>query len=634
MRPGRRAFLVGAGALVAGQGRVSSRPARAHQTAARPDVLVVGATPAGIAAALAAATGGLAVTLVEPTPRIGGLLTCGLSHTDFRTFEGLSGTFLAFAREVHAHYARTYGVDSAQARDAFRGTFGEPSVNLRVLQAMLQARASITLWLDHAVAGVEMRGPDGAARLASISFLAPDGATRQVEPGIVIDATYEGDVMAAAGVSWRVGREGRAEHGESLAPAAGDRQLQAYNFRFTMTRDPRRRVMPTAPPGYRREDFTGVLEVLERGRIDAIFGSPPTRAIFKAHLPPLPNETYDINDVSNAEVRLSLPGANIGWPDGDVATRGRIHADHLRDQVGLLYFLQTDAAVPARFREEARAWGWCRDEFTETGHLPPKLYVREARRMQGAHVYTQADCAHAAGDARAILHRDAVAAGDYGPNCHGTAHEGPRFGGRHTGEFYLPTPPYQVPYGVLVPRTVTNLLVPGAVSSSHVGFCALRYEPIWMSLGQAAGHAAALAIGQRLTVQRVPVAELQAVLHRDRAATIYVADVSPDDSLFAATQWWGTLGGLHGLAPTPETSALRGPLIVGQYFEAFPGHRLDPDRPLDADLERRWRSLATAAGVPDSRLPSRAGLTRGQFIAAADAARPAAAPSAPSRAPA
>src|SRR5690606_25505575 len=133
---------------------------------------------------------------------------------------------------------------------------------------------------------------------------------------------------------------------------------------------------------------------------------------FKAHLPVLPNGKYDINDVSRGLVRLSLPGVNAEWPDGDEATRRRIFAEQLRDQAGLLYFLQNDPAVPARFRDEARGWGWCRDEFTETGHLPPQLYVREARRMIGMHVFIQGDSEHAPGDARAVLHRDAVAMGD------------------------------------------------------------------------------------------------------------------------------------------------------------------------------------------------------------------------------
>ena len=143
----------------------------------------------------------------------------------------------------------------------------------------------------------------------------------------------------------------------------------------------------------------------------------------------------------------------------------------------------------------------------------PTISFSQAQRMQGVYVITQHDSEHAPDDARAVLHRDTIATGDYGNNCHGTEREGTRFDGRHTGEFYHPVAPYQIPYGILLPRDVDNLLVPVAASSSHVGFCALRLEPIWMSLGQAAGHAAALAVLEAVTVQEVPVPLLQRRLY-------------------------------------------------------------------------------------------------------------------------
>jgi hypothetical protein len=167
-----------------------------------------------------------------------------------------------------------------------------------------------------------------------------------------------------------------------------------------------------------------------------------------------------------------------------------------------------------------------------------------------------------------------------------------------------------------------NLLVPGAVSSSHVGFCALRFEPIWMSLGQAAGHAAHLAHAKHRPLQRVPIAELQARLHRAGAATIYVSDVAPGHADFVAVQWWGTAGGLHGLAPAPEKPGQRGKNIVGQYFEAFPGHAAELDKPLDAELATRWQALAGKVGVDSAKLPAADGkLTRGEWLRAAWAGR-------------
>ncbi len=582
------------------------------------DVAVYGATPSGIAAAIAAADDGARVLLIEPTPRIGGLVTSGLSHTDFRTFEGLNGAYLDFARRVEAHYRAKYGADSPQVLASFRGTFAEPKVNLLVFEQLLAERQTLTLWTKRQLKRVlvEPVVDSKLRRIKSFTLVDQDGKTYDVSARIVIDASYEGDLLAAADVPWRVGREGRAEYGETLAPEQADDQLQAYNFRWIMTREPANRVAPVAPPGYRREDFVDVLPVLTSGQIARVFDYP-SRCIFKAHEPVLPNGKYDINDVSRGLVRLSLPGKNLEWPTGDEATRARVFAEHVRDQVGLLYFLQNDAAVPERFRNEAREWGWCRDEFTDSNHLPPQLYVREARRMVGQHVFVERDADHAPGDARAVWHADAIAIGDYGNNCHGTHHEGPRFGGTHTGEFYRTVMPYQIPYGVLVPREIDNLLVAGAVSSSHVGFCALRLEPIWMSLGQAAGHAAGQIYAADKGVQQVDVQHLQRRLHAVGGATIYTSDVLPGHADFAAVQWWGTLGGLHGLHPQPAKPGQRGKNIHGQYFEAFPFHAVDLDKPLDEKLALRWHQLAGQAQIKVV-LPSADGrATRGDFIRAA-----------------
>lgn len=576
------------------------------------DVCVYGATPGGIAAAVASAKSGVSVLLIEPTPRVGGLLASGLSHTDYHSFESLTGSFLEFSRRVKAHYAEVYGADSPQVRDCHEGVFGEPKVNLLVLERMLAEHA--TLQTRKGLPLHSVRTGDG--KVISAVFGEGESALT-VRAKVFVDGSYEGDLMAMAGVRYHVGREGRDQYGESLAPEKGDAQLQAYNFRFCATDDPANRVPIQAPKGYRREDFLDVLPILESGKIDAVFGYP-SRCVVKAHLPALPNRKYDINDVSRGLVRLSMPGANLAWPEGDAAARGAVFDEHLRYNVGLLYFLANDEAVPAKYREPAAQWGWCRDEFTETGHLPPQLYVREARRMTGRHVYAQQDSEHAPGDARAKLFTDAIAMGDYGNNCHGTHHEGPLIGGSHSGEFYNPVPPYQIPYGALLPKEVDNLLVPVAVSSSHVGFCALRLEPIWMSLGQAAGHAAAIAVADGSGVAAIPVGALQSRLHRDGSATIYTSDVPPGHELFEAVQWWGTAGGLHGLNPMPEKPGQRGKNLHGQYFEANPGHEAGLPEELDAATRARWLALARQLGAHSAQLEKAP--TRRDFIQAAFAA--------------
>ncbi len=578
------------------------------------DVAVYGGTPGGIAAALAAAKSGSRVVLLEPTSRIGGLLTSGLSHTDFHSLESLTGAFLDFSQRVKAHYVSAYGADSPQVEASFEGTFGEPKVNLLVLEKLLAEQSRVSV---HRLAMLRSATKTGD-RLEKLTATIPGGELI-VTARVFIDGSYEGDLMAQAGVPYHVGREGRSQYGESLAPEQPDQQLQAYNFRFCATDDPANRVPIAAPAGYRREDFLDVLPILESGQIKTVFGYP-FGCIVKAQTPALPNRKYDLNDVSRGLVRLSMPGANLDWPEEDADARQRIFDEHLRYNAGLLFFLQNDEAVPAKFREPAAEWGWCRDEFVETNHLPPQLYVREARRMTGAHVYVQADSEHAPGDARAKLFTDAIAMGDYGNNCHGTHHEGPLIGGKHSGEFYNPVPPYQIPYGALTPKRedCVNLLVPVAVSSSHVGFCALRLEPIWMSLGQAAGHAAAHAAKVEVAVQDVPVPVLQARLREDRSATIYISDIPPAHPDFAAVQWWGTAGGLHGLHPMPEKPGQRGENLHGQYYRANPGHAAELDKPLDQPTRERWLKLAAQLGRNTDALAS--ATTRGDFIRAVFAA--------------
>lgn len=610
--------------------------------AAQHDVLIYGGTPAGIAAALAAAEDGESVLLVEPYSWVGGLVTNGLTHTDFRTFEGLTGAFLKFAQRVEAHYRETYGADSAQVKDSLRGTQAEPKVNRLVFEKMLAEQPRITVRTGWALDAVKCSTDEKMRAVEIAVFVDAAGEHHAETARTFIDATYEGDLMAAAGVPYRVGREAGEEYGESLAPDDADAQLQAYNFRFTMTRDPALRVPVKMPAGYDRALFEGVLPLIADGRIERAFGYP-SKCLVKAHIPRLPNAKYDINDVSRGLVRLSLPGENDAWPYGASGlaareitggaapfsrtglrqTRERIFSEHLLWNAGLIYFVQNDDAVPAKFREEAREYGWCRDEFSENGNLPEQLYVREARRMVGRDVYSEKDSDHAPGDARAVLHRDAIAMGDYGLNCHGTAHEGSRFGGKHTGEFYKSVSPYQIPYGVLLPEKVENLLVPGAMSATHVGFCALRLEPIWMSLGEAAGHAAHLAHAEKVPLARIPVPKLQARLHATGAATIYVSDVPPSHPDFAAVQWWAAAGGLHGLAPMPEKPGQRGANLVGQYYEAYPNHAADLDLPLDAALAERWRKLAATLDLAAEKIPSPdAKPARGEWLRAAWTARP------------
>ena len=593
--------------------------------AAEADVVIYGATPGGIAAAIAAAKGGHTVLLAEPTIRIGGMATNGLQHPDFRAFEALSGTFWEHNRRTLAYYAKTYGENSQQVKDTFRGTHAEPKVALLLFQQMLAEFPKITVKTEWTLVDANTRGPAGNRTVRAARFRVAAGALHTFEAKIFIDGSYEGDLIAAAHIAYRVGVESRDEFGESAAPVNSSGDLQGYNFRFVMTDDPANRVPLTAPPGYRREDFLALLGLIRDGKIKRAFGGyRDTDNLVKLQIPVLPNRKRDINDVSAGHVRLSLPGDQLLWPEGDTATRQLIYDEHVRWNVGLIYFAQNDPDVPAAFRDAARPWGWCKDEFVETGGIPPQLYVREARRMIGLRLFTQHDTRHAEGDARAVLHRDSIAIGDYGHSSHGTSHEGSRFGGKRHGEgLGVVYAPYQIPSGTRVPKDVRNLLAPVPASASHVGFCALRLEPIWTSLGQAAGHAAHLALADaQPDVRKLDTAKLQRRLHADGAATIYIGDVLTGHPDFAAVQWWASLGGLHGLAPKP-TGRLLGKPIEGQHSEGWLNHDAKLATPLDAALAARWRALAAAQKIPAARLPAADGrATRGDFIRAAFSALP------------
>lgn len=589
------------------------------------DVVIYGATPGGIAAALAAAKGGHTVLLAEPSIRIGGMATNGLQHPDFRAFEAITGTYYDLTQRTLAYYAKTYGENSPQVKDTFRGTHAEPKVILLLFQQMLAEHPKITVKTSWTLVDATTRGPAGNRVVRTARFRDAAGALHSSEGKIFIDSSYEGDLIAAAHIAYRVGVESRDDYGEAAAPVDSSGDLQGYNFRFVMTQDPAIRVPVTAPTGYRAADFAPILALIAEGKIKRVFGGYTDRDnVLKAQIPVLPNNKRDINDVSSGHVRLSLPGDQLMWPEGDTATRQLIYDEHVRWNVGLIYFLQTDSRVPPAMQADARTWGWCKDEFTESGHIPPQLYVREARRMIGLRLFTQHDTLHAEGDARAVLHRDSIAIGDYGHSSHGTSHEGSRFGGKRHGEgLGVVYAPYQIPSGTLVPKDVRNLLAPVPASASHVGFCALRLEPIWTSLGQAAGHAAHLALADaQPDVRKLDTAKLQRRLHADGAATIYVGDVLTGHPDFAAVQWWASLGGLHGLAPKP-TGRLLGKPIEGQHSEGWLNHDAKLATPLDAALAARWRALAAAQEIPAARLPAADGrATRGDFIRAAFSAFP------------
>ncbi len=578
------------------------------------DIAVYGSTPAGIASAVVAARQGHRVALVEPSGHFGGLLTGGLSNTDFRTLEAVTGFFREYMDRVHADYIQHYGKGSTEAEECFFGAHAEPHVSDRILRAMLAEQRTLRLLMRHRL---EEATREGEA-ITAARFRSPQGPVA-INARVWVDATYEGDLAAAAKAPYRIGRESTREYGERFAgvlffdqgrilpgsTGEADANEQCANFRIIMTNRPPNRLPVPKPPGYNRDEFARFLPMLRSGRIKEVYTTDHSGIIRLTHIA---NGKSDMNDIKQAPIRLSLPGENNGWADGDEATRQRIFDRHVAHNIGLIYFLQNDPEVPAAIRGKANEWGLANDEFTATGHLPPALYVREGRRILGDYIFTEHDTMPASRSVRAQVRADAIAMGDYSLNSHGHQPAGPLYPTLFEGDFGFSTTPFMIPYGVMLPRGLSNLLVPVAMSASHVGYSALRLEPTWTALGHAAGLAAHLAIAKGNRTRDVELPALQRLLHQQKQATIYTSDIARDSPYFEAVQWAGLRGLLSDLVDY-QTAVLT-PLkhrFGTQYSFAHPLHAVEPEKPLDAQLLAKWRR----------RLPCAQGLgaaTRGEFL--------------------
>lgn len=589
------------------------------------DVVVYGATPAGISAAVNTARQGVTVGLFEASDHLGGIVSSGMSNTDFKTFEAVWGTYREFMNRVVAHYEQAYGEDSPQVRDCYWGAWYEPKVALKIFQEMLAEHTNISVHLKHRLTEAEVDSSDNYRQLEAVRLR--DIANNQsvvVRAKVFIDATYEGDLMAAAGCPYRVGRESREEYGELFAgvkyyrdkqflfksSGAGDHKIQCYNFRICMTNVPENRVPIDQPPGYQREEYLPLLEWVRSGNVRSV-GEGIVR--FRE----IPNGKADVNDLMYSPFSLRLVGENYDWPEGSPEVRQRIFDRHKTYSLGLFYFLQNDAEIPAALREEAQQWGLPKDEFEQYGHFPPALYVREGRRLHGDYVLTEYHTQPDSGSVRAPICPDAIAICDYSLDSHGNGPEIPYHPGVTEGVFNHYVVPYPISYRVMLPPDTDGLLVPVAVSASHVGFSSLRMEPTWVALGQAAGLAAAQSVVRQKEVRHVDVSQLQQKLYEARAITFYTSDVFPDSPYFAAVQYWGTQGLFHHLPEYEDVPYIgRGAKgdLPGQWIEAYPYHAISPDRPMTDSLAQVWLEFAGIEEKPRE-LSNPTNLTRGEFLA-------------------
>ncbi len=597
----------------------------AMAAAANYDVVVVGATPSGVAAAVNAGREGMRVALVEETVHIGGLTSGGLSNTDFRDFESVGGTFLEFMRRVESTYAKRHGPNSQQVKDSVLGGYYEPSVARAVFEEML-GEARVEIFRFHRLESVTKQGRRlTAARFQDLKA----GSRRDFQAAVFIDATYEGDLMAKAGVPYHLGCEAKSKYNEPLALDEENHWVQTYNFRVCLTRDPANSLGLPKPAGYKREDFAILAEQF-RTQTVVSWGNPDPKPVLKVR--PIPNRKADFNDMPTA-FSLAVENINHPWVEGDASVRQGIFDQYKKHSLGLFYFLANDEAVPAEVRAQMKQWGIPKDEYKDSDNWSPALYVREGRRMIGDYIFTQKEAEPTAGSLRSPIQLDSVAIGHYSLNCHGVYSPRP---GVTIGHFGGNVSPYQIPYRVLLPPNVDGLLVPVAVSASHVGYSTIRMEPTWTALGQAAGLAAAMAIRAKQEPRAIAVSALQDRLHALGAMTVYIPDLGPErqvprpswdkpgfftvrrldepakSALFRAAQYFGTRGYFHSLSRPDRSVAWKRKAATGQWSEARMDLAIEPARLMDPGLATEW--LRNAGVTDETILRPTAKITRGEFL--------------------
>ena len=522
----------------------------ADDPAAGHDMVIYGGTSAGVMAAVQAKRMGKDVIIVCPDRHLGGLSSGGLGFTDTGNQAAIGGLGREFYHRVWKHYQdarawrwqkrdeygnRGQGTPAVDGQQRTMWIF-EPHVAERVFEDFV-AEHGIPVyrdeWLDRD-RGVRKEG----ARIAEIATL----GGKSYRGKMFIDATYEGDLMAAAGVDYHVGREANSVYGETwngvqvdarhhghfflkpidpyvvpgeaksgllaaISPeppgekGAGDRRLQAYCFRMCLTDVPENRIAFLKPEGYDPKRYGLLLRVFDSG----------WRETFEK-FDPIPNRKTDTNN--HGPFSTDHIGANYDYPDGSYERRRRIVADHEAYQKGLMYFLANDPRVPEEVRKEAARWGLPRDEFTDNGGWPHQIYVREARRMIGAYVMTEHDCL----DRRETP--DSVGMGSYSLDSHNVQrYVTPEGHVQNEGDIGVaPSRPYEIAFGALTPKKsqCENLLVPVCLSASHTTYGSVRMEPVFMILGQSAATAAALALDKGLAVQDLPYSTLRERLLADR----------------------------------------------------------------------------------------------------------------------
>ncbi|MDI1314011.1 FAD-dependent oxidoreductase [Prosthecobacter sp.] len=511
------------------------------------DIVVYGGSSGGITAAIQAARMGRTAVIIEPTKFLGGLTTGGLGATDIGNKKAIGG----MSREFYANVF-TYYNDPAkwqhQTREEYyakkpHGNSGnentmwtfEPHVATAIYETMLgTVKNKVTVVFSERLdlkQGVIKSG----TRITQIIM----ESGRTFAGKMFIDATYEGDLMAKAGVSYAVGREPNTLYDETIngvqkvktihhqftknvdpyvvpgdpksgvlpgidpgdigEDGSGDNKLQAYNFRMCTTDVPENRLDWEKPANYDEKWFELALRNVEAGD-DRISWAPSM----------MPNRKTDTNN--NFAISTDFIGQNFGYPDGDYATRAKIWQAHVDWQKGLMWTYAYHPRVPEKIRTAFQKFGLSKDEFKDNGNWPRQLYVREVRRMVGGYVMSEKNCK------RREIVEDSVGMGAYNMDSHNVQRYITKEGFvRNEGDIQIGTRPYPISYRSITPKAAecTNLLVPICLSATHISYGSIRMEPVFMVMGQSAATAAVLAIESDKDLQQIDLAKLKEKLLAD-----------------------------------------------------------------------------------------------------------------------
>lgn len=494
------------------------------------DVCVYGGTASGVIAAYSAKKMGKSVVLIEPGKYLGGMTTGGLGATDIGNKFAITGLARKFYRDLGTYYGNKFE----------QWTFA-PSAAFMLMDKYI-AEADIEVFYNRRIVNADVKN----TVIQSIDLedsKDPKGTELlTIKAKQYIDCTYEGDLMAKAGVSYFTGRESSETFGETLngvqmsiwhqfpdgvdpykiegdptsgycwgisdntlkAEGSGDKLIQAYNFRLCWTKNKDNMVPFTKPDSYDPAKYELLARAIKKS------GSSNIKDYLLIKPVTVEDNKYDVNNCG--PLSTDMIGMNYEYPDGDYETRERIWNEHVEYTKGLLYFLTHDERVPAELRAAVAEYGWAKDEFVENGNFPTQLYVREARRLNGEYVMTQKNCL-----AEEYV-GDGVGMAAYGMDSHNCQRIVVNGMVKNEGDVqqhgFLP---YQIAYRSITPKReeCTNLLVPVCVSSSHIAFGSIRMEPVFMVLGQSAGVAASMAIDAKSSVQTIDVVQLRKKLKED-----------------------------------------------------------------------------------------------------------------------